>query len=59
MIQFDENNEVITEREYRAILVGLEFGEDISYSLEELARLAEAAGCMVLGKMVQSAERCV
>ncbi len=57
MIQFDENNEVITEREYRAILVGLEFGEDISYSLEELARLAEAAGCMVLGKMVQSAER--
>ena len=57
MINFDENNEIITERECRAILVGLEAGESIEYSMSELERLAEAAGCEVMGKMVQSAER--
>jgi len=57
MINFDENNEVVTERECRAILVGLEAGESIEYSMSELERLAEAAGCEVAGKMVQSAER--
>ena len=57
MINFDENNEIITERECRAILVGLEAGESIEYSMNELERLAEAAGCEVMGKMVQNAER--
>ena len=57
MINFDENNEIITERECRAILVGLETGGSIEYSMNELERLAEAAGCEVMGKMVQSAER--
>lgn len=57
MINFDENNEIITECECRAILVGLETGGSIEYSMNELERLAEAAGCEVMGKMVQSAER--
>ena len=57
MIRFDENNEIITNEEYRVILVGLETGENIDYSMDELARLAEAADCEVLGRLVQSAER--
>lgn len=57
MIRFDENNEIITNEEYRAILVGLEIDEDITYSMEELARLAEAADCEVLGIMVQKLEK--
>ena len=57
MINFDENNEIITECECRAILVGLETGGSIEYSMNELERLAEAAECEVMGKMVQSAER--
>ncbi len=57
MIRFDENNEIITNEEYRAILVGLELDEDIEYSMEELARLAEAADCEVLGTMVQKLEK--
>ena len=36
MLRFNENNEVIREDEYRAILVGLARDEDISYSMEEL-----------------------
>lgn len=57
MIRFDENNEIITNEVYRAILVGLETTEDITYSMEELARLAEAADCEVLGMMIQKLER--
>lgn len=57
MLRFNENNEVIREEEYRAILVGLQRDEDISYSMEELAGLAEAAGSEVLGQMVQNLER--
>lgn len=58
MIQFSETNEVVTKREYRAILVGLAFDETaIEVSMDELANLAEAAGCEVIGRMVQSAER--
>jgi|GEM_PF-4806348 len=43
MLRFNENNEVIQEQEYRAVLVGLELNKDISYSMQELAGLAEAA----------------
>src|SRR5699024_4847790 len=52
-----ENNDVITEERYRAILVGLQTGGDISYSMEELAGLAEAANAQVLGKIVQVLDR--
>ena len=46
-IRFNENNEVIEEMTYRAVLAGLELGEDISYSMQELEGLAEAAGVTV------------
>ncbi|MCI8283935.1 MAG: GTPase HflX [Firmicutes bacterium] len=42
---------------YRAILVGVSFGEDITASMEELDSLAEAAYVEVLGQMVQPRER--
>ena len=57
MLRFNENNEVITEEKYRAILVGLQRREDISYYMEELAGLAEAADTEVLGKVIQVLER--
>lgn len=57
MLRFNENNEVITEEDYRALIVGLQRREDISYSMEELAGLAEAANIQVLGKVVQVLER--
>ena len=57
MLRFNENNEVIREDEYRAVLVGLQRDEDISPSMEELKGLAEAAGVEVLGQMIQNLER--
>lgn len=57
MLRFSENNEVIKEEQYKAILVGLQRDEDISYSMEELAGLAEAAGSEVLGQMIQNLEK--
>ena len=40
MVRFNENNEVIRNEEYTAILAGIQLREDISYSMEELAGLA-------------------
>ena len=57
MVRFNENNEVIRNEEYMAILVGIQLREDISYSMEELAGLAEADGVAVAGQMIQSLER--
>lgn len=57
MIRFNENNEIIRQEEYRAILAGLQLDEDISYSMEELSGLAEAAGVEVLGEMTQCLEK--
>lgn len=57
MLKFNENNEIITEERYRALLVGLQRKEDISYSMDELAGLAEAANAEVLGKVVQTLEK--
>ena len=57
MVKFGENNEVIQEEDGRAILVGLQLNEDISYSLQELWGLAEAAGVTVLGELIQNKER--
>lgn len=56
-IRFNENNEVIEEMTYRAVLAGLELGEDISYSMKELEGLAEAAGVTVAGQLIQKLER--
>ena len=57
MLRFNENNEVIQNEEYKAILVGLQIREDISYSMQELQGLAEAANAEVLGMVVQNLER--
>lgn len=57
MVRFNENNEVIRSEEYTAILAGIQLREDISYSMEELAGLAEADGVAVAGQMIQSLER--
>lgn len=57
MVRFNENNEVIRDEEYTAILAGIRLREDISYSMEELAGLAEADGVTVAGQMIQSLER--
>ena len=57
MVRFNENNEVIRNEEYTAILAGIQLREDISYSMEELAGLAEADGVAVAGQMIQSLER--
>ncbi|MBE6031965.1 MAG: GTPase HflX, partial [Clostridiales bacterium] len=57
MVRFNENNEVISDESYRAILVGLQRDEDISYSMKELEGLAEAGGIEVLGQMIQNRER--
>ena len=57
MLRFNDNNEVIREDDYKAITVGLQRKEDISYSMAELKGVCEAAGADVLGQMVQNMER--
>jgi len=57
MVRFNENNETIQNEEYQAILAGLQGREEIAYSMEELDRLADAAGIPVLGQIVQSLEK--
>ena len=57
MLKFGENNEVITEETYRAILVGVYKDEDISYSMQELKGLAEAVNAEVLGMMTQKIDK--
>lgn len=57
MVRFNENNEVIRNEEYTAILAGIQLRGDISYSMEELAGLVEADGVAVAGQMIQSLER--
>ena len=57
MLRFTDDNKVLREDRYNAILVGVQRDEDISYSMEELDGLAEAAGARVLGTMIQNMER--
>ena len=52
-MQFDDSNNTIERASARAILVGASTGGDISYSMEELKGLAEAADIEVLGTMEQ------
>ena len=56
-MRFNENNEVITKETYKAILVAVQTNEDLTYSMEELTGLAEAANVEVLGQMIQNLER--
>ncbi|MDD4564261.1 MAG: GTPase HflX [Eubacteriales bacterium] len=56
-MRFTDDNEVIVDEEYHAILAGVQTDEDISYSMEELWALAEAAGADVAGEIIQHRER--
>lgn len=56
-MRFTNDNEIIKDEEYRAILVGVQISEDISYSMQELWALSEAAGVDVAGEMIQNKER--
>ncbi|MEL7655427.1 MAG: GTPase HflX [Bacillota bacterium] len=56
-MRFTDDNVIIKDEEYRAILAGVQLDEDISYSMEELWALAEAAGVEVAGEMIQNKER--
>ena len=56
-MRFTDDNAIIKDEEYRAILAGVQLDEDISYSMEELWALAEAAGIDVAGEMIQNKER--
>ena len=57
MLRFNDSNEVISEEKYKAILVGVQLGEDISYSMEELKGLCEADSIEVLGNVIQNMEK--
>ncbi len=57
MLRFTDDNRVLEEESYRAILAGLALNEDISYSMEELRGLAEADNVEVIGEAVQSLQR--
>ena len=49
--------ETNNQEEGRAILVGVQGRESITYFMDELEGLAEAAGVVVLGNMIQNLER--
>lgn len=57
MIRIKDDGTVVEREEYRAILAGVSLGEDISYSMEELEGLAEAAGIQVLGTLTQNVDK--
>ena len=57
MFRMTDNNEVVSTEDRRAILVGASIQEDITYFMDELQNLAEAAGIEVLGRMIQQIER--
>jgi GTPase len=57
MFRMTEDNYVVSTEDRRAILVGGAIQEDISYFMDELQNLAEAAGVEVLGRMIQQIER--
>lgn len=57
MVKFNENNEVIKNEEYRAVIAGIQTRKDISYYMDELEGLAEAAGAEVCGRVIQSLEK--
>jgi GTPase len=57
MFRMTEDNRVVSTDDSRAILVGGAIQEDITYYMDELQNLAEAAGVEVLGRMIQQIER--
>ena len=54
MLRFNENNEIIREDEYRAIIAGLSWKGDISRAMDEREGLCEADGIEVAGRVEQT-----
>ena len=52
MVRFNEQNEIIRDDEYTAIIVGLQWKEDIERSMDELEGLCEAADIQVAGRVI-------
>lgn len=57
MLRFNDNNEILKDDEYNAIVVGLAWKGDISRSMDELEGLCTADGINVAGRVEQSLER--
>ncbi len=57
MFRMTEDNHVVSTEDRRAILVGGAIQEDITYFMDELQNLAEAAGIEVLGRMIQQIDK--
>ncbi|MDO4517773.1 MAG: GTPase HflX [Bacillota bacterium] len=57
MLRFNENNEILRDDDYRAIIVGLQWKQDISNSMDELEGLCEADGIEIVGRLEQSLDR--
>ena len=57
MIRFNEQNEVLRDDEYRAIIAGIAMDDDIEHSMDELEALAEADGVEVIGRLIQARQR--
>lgn len=57
MIRFGEDNEVLTDESYRAILAAIAWDSDIEHSVDELEALAQADGITVIGRVIQARSR--
>ena len=53
MIRFNEQNEVVQDDAYRAIIAAVAMDGNIEHSMDELEGLAEADGVEVIGRLVQ------
>lgn len=51
------HKELIEEKKPKAVLIGVQLNEDVTHYMDELDQLAEAAGCQVVGEMVQKKEK--
>lgn len=57
MIRFNEQNEVVQDDAYRAIIAAVATDGNIEHSMDELEGLAEADGVEVIGRLVQYREK--
>jgi len=57
MIRFDEQNTVLREDEYRAIIAAVATDGEIEHSMDELEALAVADGVEVIGRLIQPRQK--
>lgn len=53
MIKFNEANEIVDKEIQQVVLVGGFFNKNIEYQMQELTRLAESAGLLVVAEVTQ------